>query len=301
MKLSVIVPVFQVESTLDRCIESIVGQSFVDFELILVDDGSPDRCPQMCNEWAERDNRIHVIHRQNCGLSAARNTGIEASSGDFITFVDSDDFLDKETYSKVMPLAESYDIVEFPVYRFYGSEKQALLSFEEHIYTNMEDYWLKGGAYNHCYAWNKVFRRTLFKDVRFPEGRVFEDVATLPSLLDKATSVKTCNQGLYYYCMNPEGITQTAQGRELTMLLENHLAVISHWCDANYYLHVLNIQMDVYEQTGKPLQLPYRSISPFSYNLSAINRLKALTLTLFGIKGICKINRFIHKLHLRRS
>lgn len=302
MKLSIIIPVYRVEATLDRCIESIVGQTFDNFELILVDDGSPDRCPQLCDEWARRDERIRVIHRQNGGLSAARNTGIEAATAEFITFADSDDYLGEDTYTKVMPQAETCDILEFPVYRFFGSKKQALLSFADRTFHHAKDYWLEGRAYEHAYAWNKIYRRSLFNKTRFPEGRVFEDVATLPSLLSLATSIKTCSQGIYYYFMNLQGITQTAKGAELEMLLRNHLAVIDTWCDAHYYLHVLNIQMDVSELTGQPPLLSRRFINPFSRGLSVIDRLKASALTIFGIKGICKINRFIHQhLHLRHS
>ena len=110
MKLSVVIPVYRVEATLDRCVESVVGQSFDDIEVILVDDGSPDGCPARCDEWARRDERITVIHKPNGGLSDARNAGIERASGEFITFVDSDDFLDRRTYELVMPLAQQADI-----------------------------------------------------------------------------------------------------------------------------------------------------------------------------------------------
>ena len=93
MKLSIIVPVYCVEATLDRCLQSIVSQSFADFEVILVDDGSPDDCPRLCDSWAQRDARISVVHQPNAGLSAARNTGIDRAQGEYLTFVDSDDYL----------------------------------------------------------------------------------------------------------------------------------------------------------------------------------------------------------------
>ena len=92
-KISVIVPVYKVEKYLDRCVRSVLAQTFRDFELILVDDGSPDSCPQMCDDWAKKDSRIKVIHQNNQGLSAARNTGIRAASGEYINFIDSDDWV----------------------------------------------------------------------------------------------------------------------------------------------------------------------------------------------------------------
>ena len=91
--ISVIVPVYQVEEYLDRCVQSIVDQTYTNLEIILVDDGSPDRCPQMCDEWAKRDSRIRVIHKENGGLSDARNAGMQAASGTYIAFVDSDDWV----------------------------------------------------------------------------------------------------------------------------------------------------------------------------------------------------------------
>ena len=159
MKLSVIIPVYQVEATLNRCVESVIGQTFTDLEVILVDDGSPDSCPQKCDEWAEKDSRIHVIHKNNGGLSDARNAGLDVASGEFIAFVDSDDYLQNDTYQRVLPLATTCDIVEFPVYRFFGSTKQSMLLFDNSIYTDKAEYWLKHKAYEHTYAWNKCLRQ----------------------------------------------------------------------------------------------------------------------------------------------
>ena len=106
MKLSVVIPVYRVESTLDRCVESVLRQHVDDMEVILVDDGSPDRCPQLCDEWARRDSRIRVVHKPNGGLSDARNAGIDIATGDYIAFVDSDDWIADDTYA---PLLERMD------------------------------------------------------------------------------------------------------------------------------------------------------------------------------------------------
>ena len=301
MKLSIIVPVYRVETTLERCILSIVCQTFSDFEVILVDDGSPDDCPRICDEWAERDYRIKVVHKQNGGLSDARNVGIEIAQGEWITFVDSDDYLEKDTYAKTIPLTDNCDILEFPLYWHYGSKRQKVITFRDCLYTEMSDYWLKARAYEHTYAWNKIYRRDLFRDIRFPKGKVFEDVATLPKLLSKAPRVKTTGQGLYYYCMNDKGITATAGAEELAMLLDSHLSVLNKWCDDRYYLHVLNIQMDVYELKGQMPRLPFRKINVWSDQLSATLRMKAFVLNLTGIRSICKINSFIHKIQRKHS
>ena len=186
-----------------------------------------------------------IVPVYNVERYLARNTGLSKAQGDYILFVDSDDYLAANTYAEAMKLADTADIVEFPLWRFYGSEKQRLISFGNAVYSQMQDYWLNAYAYEHCYAWNKVYRRSLFNNVRFPKGQVFEDVATLPLLLTNVKCLKTTNKGLYYYCANDNGITATATGRELQMLLDSHLQVLPRWQDDRYYMHVLNIQLDV--------------------------------------------------------
>ncbi len=292
MKLSIIVPVYRVEQTLDRCIGSIVNQSFRDFELLLIDDGSPDRCPQLCDEWAARDERIRVIHRPNGGLSAARNTGIEAAKGDYLAFVDSDDYLGDNTLADVIHDIGDSDLLEFPVWRFYGSTRQSLLSFADKTYADVNDYWLDTQAYLHSYACNKLYRRSLFSEVRYPERRVFEDAYTLPRLLHCCQQVKTTSRGRYYYCWNEGGITATAGGNELRQLLEAHLSSDMPVDDC-YYMHLLNIQMDVCEFTGDEPLLQRRFIMPRG-SIKQIT--KSIMLNILGIKGICTINKLIHRL-----
>lgn len=299
MKLSVIVPVYRTEKTLDRCVKSIINQTFTDLEVILVDDGSPDLCPQMCDDWALRDSRIHVIHKPNTGLSEARNAGLARAVGDFVTFVDSDDFLSPDTYQQVMPLTEKHDLVEFPIFCFYGSHRQHLLQFRDKDYCTPAEYWLEGKAYEHAYACNKIFRRELFLDTPFPKGRVFEDVALLPLILTKAKHIRTTDGGLYYYCDNPEGITNQAGYPQLDMLLESHINIINKWFDERYYLHVLNIQIDIFELSGKLHSLPFRRINPFARGLSPKLRIKAFFLDIIGIKGLCSLCKVIHGCHIR--
>ena len=108
-KISVVVPVYNVEEYLDQCVESLVGQTYKNLEVILVDDGSPDNCPAMCDEWAERDNRIKVIHKENGGVSSARNAALDIASGDYIGFVDSDDWIEPDMYEILIKNAKKYD------------------------------------------------------------------------------------------------------------------------------------------------------------------------------------------------
>jgi len=304
MKLSVIIPIYRVEQTLDRCIESVVGQDIDDCEILLIDDGSPDRCPAMCDQWAARDRRISVVHKQNGGLSDARNAGLERAKGDWVTFVDSDDFVEKGTYRQLLALLEQepdIDLLEFPVVRWYGSEKQERLDFKNHTYDKAETYWIEGNAYDHCYAWNKIYRRQLFSEVRFPKGKLFEDVRALAELLKHAQKVATTDRGCYYYCWNPSGITATADGTTLRQLLDAHLEVLAGLkkkCGeafSNYYLRVANIQSDVCELTGEPPRLTREKTSI----VSALKHPKLLFIKLFGLKYFCLCNRRIHTMKSR--
>lgn len=303
MKLSVIIPVYRTADTLDRCVESVVRQDHPLMEIILVDDGSPDDSPQRCDEWAAKDQRIRVIHKANGGLSDARNAGLAMATGDYVTFIDSDDYIATDTYRPLMErLAQEpgIDMLEYPVFVHYGSPRQHKIAFgPEATYHDMEAYWLKEKAYQHTYACNKIFRRTLFDSVRFPVGRVFEDAYTLPRLLRQVKTVQTTCQGLYYYCSNSEGITQTADGNALRMLLEPHVEILGRLQQRDkdyqaYYLHVLNIQMDVCEQTGHRPILPFRPLNPAYFN--GIEKIKASLLNRLGINRLCKLNKIMHKL-----
>ena len=117
-KVSIVVPIYNVEKYLKQCIESIINQTLQDIEIILVDDGSPDNCPQICDEYAKKDSRIKVVHKKNGGLSSARNAGIEVATGDFIGFVDSDDYIELDMYEKMYNIAKE-NHVDFVVSDYY--------------------------------------------------------------------------------------------------------------------------------------------------------------------------------------
>ena len=292
MKLSIIIPVYRVEATLNRCIESVVLQDFRDFELILVDDGSPDNCPQMCDDWAERDERIRVIHQENSGLSQARNKGIEISQGDYITFIDSDDFIGPQTLEILADYLANHtetDILEYPAMLFCGSPQQRKLAFpKEKVYYNMMNYWYQGRAYKHSYACNKIYRRELFHEVRFPAGVVFEDTRILAAI----------NRGCYYYCYNPKGITATADAKELRMQLMNHIGILRQTERRDryfqlYYMSVLNIQLDLYNCTGDVPMMHDVYLSPKYFK--GKDRIKAILLNMLGLKRLCVIFRKMPK------
>lgn len=304
MTLSIIIPVYAVEETLKPCVESILQQSFHDLEVLLIDNGSPDKCPALCDDLAANDPRVKVIHQANRGLSAARNAGLDIAKGTYITFIDSDDFIGKDTYKDLMEELNrhpEYDLIEYPVVCFYGHKtKQSLLAFESMAYRDLARYWFETKAYRHAYAWNKIYRRELFNQLRFPTNTAFEDIHILPAVLKQCKIVATSNKGTYYYRYNPKGITSTATGEELTDLLNAHVQILSmpgiqqHDGFIDYYAHVLNIQLDVYEDTK---QLPI--IPEFSFSKNSKLPVKIKLLTIIGIKSLCQFNKYIHKIYRR--
>jgi glycosyltransferase involved in cell wall biosynthesis len=301
MKLSVIIPVYRVEKSLGACVGSVLAQEVDDMEGILVDDGSPDGSGTICDEMSATDLRIQTIHQKNGGLSAARNTGIRKSAGDVITFVDSDDLLAPSTYKPLLEKMEEhpeYDILEFPITSHHGKPNEQTLSLEETIYTDMADYWLRGKAYKHSYACNKLFRRKLFCNLSFPEGRVFEDIATLPALLKEAHMVATTATGRYLYSDNPEGITVNADRRALEQLLKAHVDVLDNHPLllrgeglTEYFVHVMNIQIDVCRLGGQVfLNDRGARLNPFRTS-SFSNMLKVALVKLIGIEKTCQLHK----------
>lgn len=244
MKLSIIIPVYRAEDTLERCIGSILQQSFTSYELILVDDGSPDACPLLCDEYAGKDSRIHVIHKENGGLSDARNVGIKRAKGLYITFIDSDDAIEENTLQYLMEELYQHpdvDILEYPIMERIGHpHREKLLSFAPKTYQNAIEYWLAEKGYHHTYACNKIFRRSLFQNIEFPKGKSFEDVWTIPKLIglteteitpdkeeitpDKEVvsppqlKIRVTDIGKYLYYWNPHGITSQAKYPDLLQL-----------------------------------------------------------------------------------
>ncbi|MBR3884069.1 MAG: glycosyltransferase [Bacteroidaceae bacterium] len=205
MKLSIIVPVYKVRRHLQNCIESILQQTYTDYELILVDDGSPDNCGAICDRYAQECDKVKVIHKKNGGLSSARNAGLAVAQGEYITFVDGDDTIASGTYYYNMRILQSnpdVDLLEFPVTVDYDSPQSKIVSFpSEKVSDNEKIFvdWIKRKGYEHCYSWNKIYRADLFCFVRFPEGELFEDTYITPILYESCNNVFYSDAGFYYY------------------------------------------------------------------------------------------------------
>ena len=216
--VSVIVPVYKVEKYLPRCLDSLGRQTLYNIEILLIDDASPDQCGKICEQYATQDARFKVSHHtKNKGLSAARNTGIQLSSADYLMFVDSDDWVHKDFCKSAYECAvnNQADIVIFgykhvvdkPIqHKQHDSIVTAAeghRSFEDAIDLTFTEFGMV--------AWNKLYRRSLFEDVFYPEGQLFEDTATSYKLFLKANHVYCLNKVLYYYFRRAESITMRKQ------------------------------------------------------------------------------------------
>ena len=208
--ISVIVPVYRVEKYLHRCVDSILRQTYTDFELILVDDGSPDSCGAICDAYAAEDSRVRVIHRENGGLSAARNSGIGIAAGEYFTFIDSDDWVHPQFLELLaIPVLRDHVRVSICGYIREGEFSESEIRSEQAVYQLLDaEELLENHFWNYNYAWGKLYHRDLFAEVRYPEGKVFEDTFTTYKLLFQCRQAALLEHPLYFYFVNEEGITK---------------------------------------------------------------------------------------------
>ena len=219
--ISIIIPIYKVSQYLDECVKSIVSQTYKNLEIILVDDGSPDECPRMCDEWAKKDGRIKVVHKKNGGLSSARNAGLKVAKGEYIGFVDSDDYVDETMYEdlmRVMNLDEKTMVVSSPIIRntngvftpylvgSYVYEDGDTMSFAEYMKKFLR---LKMDAT----VWNKLFRRE-FVHTYFREGRNNEDYLfmyyNVKNVYNTQYLIAVTSKPHYYYRDNAQSICHQA-------------------------------------------------------------------------------------------
>lgn len=211
MLISVIVPVYKVEKYLKRCIDSILEQTFTDYDLILVDDGSQDNSGCICDEYAKTDQRIYVIHKTNGGLSDARNAGIDWAlkncNSKWLTFIDSDDWVHPQYLEKMISSAEATDcsicIVQY--HKTNALEKYNISSAIDYHVINTEQFYCSNTA-NATVAWGKLYKISDFETIRFPVGRLHEDEYTTYKILFKYTEIVYIDEPLYYYFVNPSSI-----------------------------------------------------------------------------------------------
>lgn len=213
-EISIIVPVYKVEQWLNRCVESILNQTFVDFELLLIDDGSPDNCPQMCDEWAKKDSRIKVIHKKNGGASSARNVGLREATGYYIGFVDSDDWIEPDMYKDlhIEMRKNNADMAICEMFRDKRKERAIIEDKNIQIWDKKKclDHFfrLNGEEDTHC-IWNRLIKRDLLKDFSFIEGKMNEDVHACFMFASLSNKIVYTKSRYYHYTFNESGVTNS--------------------------------------------------------------------------------------------
>lgn len=213
--ISVIVPVYNVEPYLRKCLDSILAQTYRDLEILVIDDGSKDESGAICDEYAEKDNRIRVFHTENKGLSCARNLGLDNAKGDWIGFVDSDDWIEPDMYEALMRKAEEtgVDIVECGVLTEYATRTIKYSAINATVSsTEALNALIKGSI--RTQVWNKIYRSSLFNNIRFPDGQAYEDISTTYKLLVSA-KVTGIVPFAYHYIQRESGISQKHDIRNL--------------------------------------------------------------------------------------
>lgn len=214
--ISVIVPVYKVEEYLDECIESIVNQTYQDLEIILVDDGSPDNCPQMCDAWEKKDKRIKVIHQKNGGVSAARNAALDIACGEYIYFVDSDDFIETTALEYLHKLIIEYNVpMVIGGYRRVsenGEYDREVLADDDIEVNVLDEYktWEKAAFdMGFIMVYTKLYKAELWTNCRFPAGKIHEDNGVMLQILPQCHRVVYSNKLIYNYRINLQGIMHT--------------------------------------------------------------------------------------------
>lgn len=210
--ITVIIPVFRVEAYLRRCVDSVLVQTYGNMEVILVDDGSDDGCPDICDAYARQDSRIRVIHQENAGLSGARNVGIEQAKGRYLSFVDSDDYLSPEFLERLYRACVEtgsdmsvcrWEYVKGEPIPDRGSGKTQTFTGQQML-ANL---YIPDGAY-FVVAWNKLYKRELFETIRYPLGRIHEDEATTYRIYHQVKQAAYVDASLYGYFVTPSSITR---------------------------------------------------------------------------------------------
>lgn len=209
--VSIIIPVYKVEKYMNRCIESIMNQTYKKIEIILVDDGSPDNCGKICDEYAKKDKRVVVVHKENGGLSDARNAGIDIAKGKYIAFVDSDDYVDND-YVEILYKAISEDKADIAISSHKVMYENGTIlekaTGERNILTQKET--IKRILYDEgidLSAWAKLYKKELFKTMKFPKGRLFEDAAITCKIISLTEKVSLVSKSTYNYIIRNDSIT----------------------------------------------------------------------------------------------
>ena len=305
-KVSIIVPVYKVEKFLERCVESIIKQTYQNIEIILIDDESPDECPKMCDQYEIKDNRIKVIHKKNGGLSDARNAGLDIASGEYIAFVDSDDWIESDFIETLYMNAEreKADISVVGYQLIWEDGRIRRFSRDEEYYVfdreNAIRELLKQKKFQ-CMVCQKMYRKQIFETIRFPVGKIYEDVAIGLSTFLKAERVVVSGKVKYNYFQRSDSIVNAKFDKRKLFFLECCNKIIDYSDSQNklfdleahtFYLRALmmftlqlyQLDEEKYESTVKWLENEIRRCRRFIWKNPSIELKKKIVLSLICVQ-----------------
>lgn len=282
--ISIIVPIYNVENYLRKCIDSILAQTFTDFELILVDDGSTDNGGEICDEYGYKDNRIKVIHKKNGGLSDARNSGIKIAKGNYIGFVDSDDWIEPNMYEILYKLCveNDADLSTCSINIWEKDNKRQFLESDNAIKvfdSRTAIQYMYNGKLSGFTACNKLYNKDIFRDIKFPRGRIYEDVAIMYKVYDSANRIVFIDFPLYNYIYRQSSITRSRFSEkrfdvvlnynETYSYMEGYYPEICEKLDDIYFVSLRNMLVDIINEGN--LMRNYKYIDKISKLMKAHN------------------------------
>ncbi len=210
--ISVIIPVYNVEQQLNTCVESVTSQTYENIEIILVDDGSEDSSGKICDEWKEKDTRIKVLHRKNGGLSAARNTGLDNATGEYIFFLDSDDWIEKETLESLYTAIkkENANVAICGITKDTDGKIEEICYKEEVLTSSQaQEKLYDEDGWKYVISCSKLYENTIFNDIKFPEGKIHEDEFVVHKIFDRCNKIVTIEKPHYHYIIRNNSITKS--------------------------------------------------------------------------------------------
>ncbi len=317
--ISVIVPVYKVEAYLDQCIASIAGQTYRNLEIILVDDGSPDRSGAICDAWAERDSRVRVIHKENGGGGAARNDGLDQASGELIAFVDSDDYIASDMLQHLYGLLESdIDIAECGFVETYDDNatfsqeetKRIVCTTEEAMQAHIQDTIFRQ------LIWNKLYRRKVIEKVRFPIGTKIDDEFFTYQVLGNAKKLICSNKVCYAYRQQPDSVMhqifsiKRLEGllakQERLLYLKKQIPSLVYEAEVELFFSCIyamqgslhSLQGQELEEACSLVETVRKNISEFEIKTLSVKKKILIILARWNLKATARLLNFLIRIHV---
>lgn len=308
--ISVIIPIYNVEQYLKQCLDSVINQTYRNLEIILVDDGSTDKSGLICDEYSQKDKRIKVIHKKNEGVAVARNTGLDNCSGEYITFVDSDDVIDIFFFERLYKLSKNYnaditigkhiELKEQSQYSFSSDVDNGELIERKELYRKI---FLQEGT--DAFLWAKLYKKNIFDNIRCLDGEIYEDIRIIDKIIEKCNIIVYTNYTGYCYIQHKGSITHGKMSdkymscikaaEDLLELAKNkypeiEYAAIRKYIYANYHVLGLSVLSDKYDNISKQLKENILKYKKFIFRSNYISKAKKIqTIFLMGFFPVYKI------------